>query len=283
MNAHSRPLRQDPPQPARSLKVRRIEFDFADDIPEFWFDGDPVRTVLLTALSGGFPEGERFFIDSVRHFQEQVQDPELRQAIRAFIGQEAHHGKQHERLNAFLEARGYPVSRIDRNVGRLMKQLQKYLSPERQLAHTAAIEHFTAMLAEQYLLDPAELEKIHPQLAAIVGWHAVEEAEHKAVAFDVYKTTVDDEWVRVSQMAVSTFLFVTFSGVDFLRLMRLSGRAGDWRMWLRSADHFWGRKGVFRKMLPAYLRYYRRDFHPDETDSRALQEAVKQKYLGEYA
>ena len=59
-----------------------MDFEFPDDIPEFWFANHPFRTLLLTGLSGTFPAGERFFVDSVRHFQEQVQDPQLRAAIR---------------------------------------------------------------------------------------------------------------------------------------------------------------------------------------------------------
>jgi len=271
-------------QPAHPpVKVRRIEFEFDDDIPEFWYANDPLRTLLMASMSGGFPEGERFFIDSVRHFQEQVQDPALRQAIRGFIGQEAHHGKQHDQLNDFIEKRGYSIGRIDKNVGRLMGWLRKNLSPERQLAHTAAIEHFTAMLAEQYLLDPQELAQIHPQLAGIIGWHAVEEAEHKAVAFDVFKTVVDDEWIRLSQMAFSSALFLTFSTAELLVLLRESGHLTDWKMWAKGLNHFWGRPGVLRKMLPAYFSYYRRGFHPNDYDSTVQQEAVKKAYLGEYA
>ena len=161
-----------------------------------------------------------------------------------------------------------------------MNTLRKRLSPERQLSHTAAIEHFTAMLAEQYLLDPTELREIHPALAKLIAWHSLEEAEHKAVAFYVYKSQVDDEWIRVSQMAISTFLFVTFSTADLIDLVRRSGHLTDWKMWARGLNHFWGRPGVFRKMLPAYLSYYRRDFHPNDYNSRAQQELVKKTFLG---
>jgi predicted metal-dependent hydrolase len=265
------------------IKVRRPEFEYGDDVPEYWYANDPLRTLLLASMSGGFPEGERFFIDSVRHFQDQVKDPELRQQIRGFIGQEAHHGKQHDLLNAFLEQRGYPISGIDKRVGKLMNWFRKNLSPERQLAHTAAIEHFTAMLAEQYLLDPEELAKLHPKMAGIIAWHSVEEAEHKAVAFDVYKTVVDDEWIRLSQMAFGSFMFMTFSTIELLALLRQSGHLTDWKMWAKGMNHFWGKPGVFRKMLPAYFSYYRRDFHPNEYDSSAKQEAVKKAYLGEFA
>ena len=75
MTASAQVLPRTDGQPARSIKVRRIEFEFGDDIPEFWYANDPIRTLLLAGMSGGFPEGERFFIDSVRHYQDQVKDP----------------------------------------------------------------------------------------------------------------------------------------------------------------------------------------------------------------
>ncbi|WP_097458805.1 metal-dependent hydrolase [Mangrovitalea sediminis] len=266
------------------LKVRKIDFEFTDDIPEFWYAGDPFRTLLLAALSGGFPEGERFFIDSVRHFQDRITDPALKKAIRSFIGQEAHHAKQHHALNGFLSRRGYPVDSIDRGVGKLMNLFRNYMTPERQLAHTAAIEHFTAIMAEHVIMgDLDELRKMAPEMARIWAWHAVEESEHKAVAFDVYKETVDDEWVRISQMMLATFLFLTFSSIDFLRMLRRSGHMTDLKMWMNGINHYWGRPGVFRRLIPKYLRYYRRDFHPWQEDNSARVDSVKTEFLGEWA
>ena len=121
------------------IKVRRMDFEFPDEIPEFWFANDPFRTLLLTGLSGTFPEGERFFVDSVRHFQAQVTDPALKAAIRGFIGQEAHHSKEHKVLNALMERKGYPVSRIERFSGKGLAFLRRRLSPQRQLAMTCAL------------------------------------------------------------------------------------------------------------------------------------------------
>ncbi len=59
------------PDQADSHKIvpRRMDFAFDDAIPRFWFDGDPFKSMLLTALSCTFPEGERFFIHSVRYYQ----------------------------------------------------------------------------------------------------------------------------------------------------------------------------------------------------------------------
>lgn len=262
------------------LKVRRMDFAFDDDIPEYWFDNDPFKTLLLAAMSGGFPEGERFFIESVRHYQDRITDPELREAIRAFIGQEGHHAKEHKGLNEFLTRRGLPIDKIDRNVGIFMRWMRKNLSPERQLAHTVAVEHFTAIMSELYMLDSETLGKMDPRMARVWAWHAVEEAEHKAVAFDVYKQTVDNEWIRLSEMAMVTLLFVGFTSYDVYRLLRRRGLAGDWRMWLRATNEMWGRPGHFRKMIPAYFSFYRRDFHPSHIDASARLERIKSQFLG---
>ena len=268
---------------AYDLKVRRMDFDLPENLPTFWYADDPFRTLLLSALSAGFPEGERFFIDSVRYYRDSIKDPALQKAISAFIGQEAHHSKEHDVLNKLMEKRGFSLGRIDRDVGKLMALFRKRMSPARQLAHTTAIEHFTALMAEQFLLTDDELESMHPSVAALWAWHAVEETEHKSVAFDVYKAVSDDEWVRLSQMALATVLFVVFVTRDQVELIRESGQAGDIKMWLKGVDHFWGRKGIFRKMLPAYLKYYRRDFHPSQHDSSALMARIKKKYLGDKA
>lgn len=263
------------------IQVRKPKFDFNDQIAEFWFDQDPLRTALLMALSAGFPEGERFFIDSVRHFQAQVTDPALQQDIRNFIGQEAHHAKAHLDLNVFFTERGYPVDKIAANIGRLLGLFRKKLSPERQLAHTVAVEHFTALLSEQYMLNSQVLNTMAPEMAQIWAWHAAEEYEHKSVAFDVYRNTVNNEWIRRSQMAALTVLFLTFTSIDTVRVLRRTGRTFDIRMWAKNINLMWGVPGVFRRMIPSYLDYYRRDFHPRQHNFDAQLEAVQQQFLSQ--
>src|SRR5690606_41942592 len=52
---------------------------------------------------------------------------------------------------------------------------------------TCALEHFTAMLAETILEHPEMLEGMDERVLPLWLWHAVEESEHKSVAFDVYQ------------------------------------------------------------------------------------------------
>ncbi len=267
-------------RPATSITVRRMDFEIPDTLPEFWYDNDPFRSLLLSAMSGGFPVGERFFIQSVRHFQDRITDLQLKAEIRAFIGQEAHHSKEHETLNAFLVKRGIRIDRIEKRVADALGMLQKRQSPERQLAHTVAIEHFTAILAEEFLMADGEIEKLHPDIRKLWAWHAVEESEHKSVAFDVFKQTVDSEWIRISAMLMASVMFTTFTTLDLIGLLRDRGLAGDAKLWGRSMWTMWGKPGLFRRLIPAYLAFYKPGFHPSQSGNDARVAAFRERWLG---
>lgn len=256
------------------IKPRRMDFKFDPAIPALWFDNNVFKTVLLTAMSATFPEGERFFVRSVREYQDRITDPELRQAVRGFIGQEAHHGKEHTELNAFMQSKGFPVAREEEFVRQGLIQQHKWLSPERQLAKTCALEHFTAMFAELLLEHPAFFKGMDERMLPIWLWHAIEESEHKAVAFDVYQTQVNNYWVRTSEMAITTAEFTFFTAFHMYRLSRhLEGGIG-FKSTAKGVDFLFGRKGWLRKLGPRYMAYYRRDFHPNEVDSTASRQRV---------
>ena len=265
-------------------KVRRPQFAFseANDMPRYWWDNDPAKTLLLAALSASFPPGERFFIDSVRHYQDQITDPELKKAIKGFIGQEAHHSREHELMNGFLQERGVDLARLEREILGFMNLMRKYLSPERQLAHTVAVEHFTALMAEEFLLKYDALEQMDPRIAPIWAWHAIEESEHKAVAFDVYKAIGGSEFTRVTEMMIVSVLFPVFSAVHLVQLMKEDGQLGNMKSWLGAVNYMWGRPGVFRKLLPSYFKFYSPRFHPWNHDARDLVEKAKKKWLGDW-
>lgn len=260
-------------------EIRTPDFDLADDVPKYWWDNDPAKTLLLAAMSASFPAGERFFIDSVRHYQSQITDPELQKAIRGFIGQEAHHSKEHKALNGYLEEKGIGLARLDREIQAFMNWMRKNFSPERQLAHTVAVEHFTALMAEEFLLKYDALEEMDPRMAPIWAWHAIEESEHKAVAFDVYKAIGGSEFTRVTEMMLVSILFPLFSGIHLAQLMKEDGQLFNLKSWAGAVNYMWGKPGVFRKLLPSYFKYYSPNFHPWNHDARDLVERAKKKWL----
>lgn len=174
------------------ITVRQLDLSFPDEIPEFWFKDNPLLTMLFTALSCAFPDGERQFIYSVRNYQDKISDPILLKQVRAFIGQEAHHGKEHDALNAVMLKKGYPVERIYKRFKKMNRMLQQRFSLEHQLACTVCMEHLTAILADYFIsIAPEDLALFDVQLRKIWTWHAIEETEHKAVAFDVYQSLVN--------------------------------------------------------------------------------------------
>ncbi|HLT14775.1 MAG TPA: metal-dependent hydrolase [Marinobacter sp.] len=261
--------------------VRSPDFKFPDDLPRYWWDNDPVKTLLLAALSSSFPPGEKFFIDSVRYYQDQITDPELKKAIRAFIGQEAHHSKEHKLMNGFLEERGVGLGRLEREVQWFMDRLRKRFTPERQLAHTVAVEHFTALMAEEFLLKFDALDEMDPRIAPVWAWHAIEESEHKAVAFDVYKSVGGSEFIRVTEMMVVSVVFPLFTTIHVVQLMKADGQLGNLKSWLGALNYMWGKPGVFRKLIPSYLKYYSPKFHPWDNDARHLLDKAKKRWLPE--
>lgn len=245
---------------------RRMDFVFDDSIPMDWFGGSPFKTMVLTALSATFPEGERFFVDSVRHYQKRV-SPDLAKQVSGFIGQEAHHGREHTAFNAFMGRKGLPMAEIDEFVEKGMKFMRRKLSPERQLAMTCALEHFTAILAELALENPEFFGPMDDRVKPLWYWHAIEESEHKAVAFDVFQEQVGSYWIRSSQMMVNSLEFAFFSSYHTYQLFKARGIHRDWKMHREGLKELFVKPGWLRKMGKAYLSYYKPSFHPWQRDT----------------
>lgn len=269
------------------IPVRRMDFEFDDSIPKYWFGGDPLRTMILTALSGTFPEGERMFMRAVRHFQPGVTDPELQKQVRAFIGQEAHHGKEHDSFNAMMGRKGLPMAEVESFVKMGIGREEKLFSPERMLAKTCALEHFTAMFAEMLLERPDLINDIDERLKPLWLWHAVEESEHKSVAYDVYQDQVGSYWIRSSEMFFTTILFTFFSALHTRQLLKGDPEAGQHRQGLgKRLRGLWQHRDVLSSLGKHYLQYYRPDFHPSQKDSSFLRrKGLKQlqQYVGDKA
>ncbi|MGA0020447.1 MAG: metal-dependent hydrolase, partial [Steroidobacteraceae bacterium] len=51
------------------IEARDIHFDLGQTTHRHWLNGDPVGTAVMNALSLTFPDGEKLFMDAVRHFR----------------------------------------------------------------------------------------------------------------------------------------------------------------------------------------------------------------------
>jgi predicted metal-dependent hydrolase len=251
-----------------AIRPRNPELAFAG-VPRHWFGGSPMATHLVNGVNLLFPGGERFFIRSVRRYMDRIEgDPELLAQVKGFFGQEGRHAQAHERYFEILEAQGYDVRSFLRVYDRLSAVIEKMAPPELRLAVTVALEHFTAMMAENALRERL-LDAAHPAMKKLLLWHAAEEIEHKSVAFDVLKKVNPSYGLRMAGMAVA---IVTLSGFWMAALAVLLRQDGvDVRV-LKSElrilrDHNPVGERVFGRGIREYVR---RDFHPSHNDNYGL-------------
>lgn len=265
--------------PARDVPVRRVRFEYPlDDLPRD-FTGDPILSAVLMVLSATFPDGEDYFVRSVRHFRDDITDPELAQQVRGFIGQESIHGREHRALNDRLADLGWPTKRIERLVRRSLAIRERIQTPRANLATTAALEHFTAVFAERLLTSEEARDQLgHDEVRSLFLWHALEESEHKAVAFDVYRHVGGREWVRRTVMNVITTVFCLGAGTAVAAGLVLDDRA---RRDPRGALRELAASPFFTRGMWTRLRDYNRPgFHPDDVDTTELVEQWRGELFG---
>jgi uncharacterized protein len=246
--------------------ARNPSFDFAG-VPRHWLGGDPVATHLVNGVNLLFPEGERFFIRSLRHYLDQLDEP-LRERVRGFFAQEGRHAGAHERYNAILEAQGLRLSPFRERYTALGKTLERWMPPQLRLAVTVAHEHFTAIMAEN-ALQGGVLDEAHPVMRALLLWHACEEIEHKSVAFDVLKRINPSYALRMAGLAVATITLSAFWAAAARMLLEqeeLSRAEVRRRLQQLRARQPIGQR-VFWRGIREYLRP---DFHPWDHDNAHL-------------
>jgi predicted metal-dependent hydrolase len=246
---------------------RNIQFEFDPDLPVNWHSDNPAISHFYDALSLTFPQGERFFIDSVRLFADQITDPDLQRDIKGFYAQEATHSREHTSYNALLSQRGIPVEAFSRLTEASIKWSQRVLPAKVLLASTCAYEHYTALFAESILGDPRVMAGAHPLYRDLWRWHAMEEEEHKAVAFNVYQAVAPGFWGylrRVITMLIVTFEFMLTIPALQIWLMAKSGELFNGRAWGKALWHLWGTPGIWRHVVLGIFPYLLPGFHPDK-------------------
>lgn len=263
----------DPTPDDLAIVVRDLRFGRQQKPGRWWLGGNPVATAWHNALSATFPRGETMFIEAVKAHRDGV-PPKLEAEIRAFVKQEINHTREHIAFNKASVEAGYRLDKIDR---RLEENLA--LTKDRpvivNLAVTIALEHYTAMMAHDFLANPRHFAGAEPETAAMWRWHAMEEIEHKGVAYDTYQFATRN-WPRAKQwrlrsimMLIVTRNFIANRWKDTLDLLAQDGITGP-RVKLRLAWYLLGTPGILRRIFPAWCAYFLPGFHPWNHDDRAL-------------
>lgn len=261
---------------SKSESVRPVRRDLHFDVPadhvhDWVGDGSVHFTHLMNTMSLVIPVGERFFIDAVRHYRDHLQDPELKKAATAFIGQEAMHGREHDDYNAKMFERLPSAEVFEKRVKTLLDFFQNNSPAVFRLSTTIALEHLTAIMADAYLSEPRVSENAEPRYDALWRWHALEETEHKGVAYDVWEATQGKGplayGARTVGLASATAIFWAMFIPHFLNFVRHERKLTDlkgWRSFYRMAI---GEVGFLRKMVRPWFNYFRPGFHPWDDDN----------------
>lgn len=259
---------------------RNRQFNIDETLATNWHSNDAFRTAFFDAMSILFPLGEQFFIDSVKAYRGKIDDPELDRRVKGFMAQESIHRREHQRYNeALCRARGVPLSKMEALVEKRQAFARRHLTPMQQLSGTVALEHLTAILADATFRNPEALEGAHPEMAALWHWHALEETEHKSVAFDVFVAVGGKTWRRRLSMALVTVEFAQHV-IRNMRLLLRDYEGSRTKLWFGGLKFLFGKRGALRGLLRPYLDFYRKDFHPWDHDNRELVASVMKDFGG---
>ncbi|GAB3428837.1 metal-dependent hydrolase [Massilia solisilvae] len=252
-----------------SLTVRKLDVDLSRGFSRRWLADDAYRTQFFNALSMTFPIGEQMFIDSLRAVPPaRLSDPALAAEVRDFVGQEASHRFAHIQYNAQLAQQGFGFT-LEKAIARRVRRIAK-LDVRSRVAITCALEHYTAVLADGVLRHPEWLEGADPALHLVWTWHAVEETEHKAVAFDVYRAAGGGYVRRVLWFVHASLVFWFDVFLQTAFNLKHDGALWQPRTWASAARMWFGRRGVAWHLFLPCLHYLRPSFHPWQHDNRAL-------------
>jgi len=260
-----------------SFPVRRMDYNFGN-IPRYWCNNDPSLTHYFTGLSTLFPEGESYFVRSVRALRGKAKkNGLLDREIGAFIGQEAMHSKEHHAFHVSAQQYGLDPESLEKATGIILKGIEKVFSKKWNLLVTVGLEHYTAVLVVSMMQSVNEL-MTDTTIRDLWLWHSVEETEHKAVAFDLYEylygNGLSAYLPRISVFTLSLILITGFSTIYQIVLMKRDKQLSNFKSW-RNFFSFAGKQ--YRTLIPKFFEYYRYDFHPNQTDERDLVAATKIK------
>ncbi len=249
-----------------TIVPRNISFGISKNPTRHWSEGDLLKTAMIDCLSVFLPEGERFFIRSLKHYLPHLKNQQIKKEIQGYSIQEAFHTREHEDYNVALRDLGYDVDAMETGVRNL---LGKGYAPIFNLGITCAIEHLTMSFSLVTLANPDLFKDAPAKYRHIWTWHAVEELEHCGVALHVLNDVTDDwsAWkrygLRVSCYNAVVFHMLRMQIQNLATYARADGAKINAKFWLKLMWVFFGNPAVVGKSLPHIFRYYRPGYHPE--------------------
>ena len=242
-----------------AILVRRIPFAFSEQIAPVWHPARPEWGHMVNGASLAMPYLEPFLIRTVKEALAQVNDPQLKADVHAFISQEGQHFQNHRRYNELLKQHYPDLADVEAELDANYRQFQSR-SLRWRLAYTAGFETMTMGITE-WLIEKRDMlfTGADPSVTSLILWHMVEETEHKNVAFDLYQALYGAFWPRVWGVIYATAHVAWASRKAYRRMLIRDG------LWQRPASRLRLYHMVARFLLhtsPAMIRSLLPYYHP---------------------
>jgi len=232
-------------------------------IPARWFKRQAFASIFFDAGSVSIPEAERLVISTAEEAAQYVIDPVLREKLHKLIAEETAHSRVHDAYNAYLARKGYPVAKYEKEFAGWARWLNTRFSLMTRLAICATVEHFTACISRQ-ILDTGifEGEDVDERMDRVWTWHALEELDHRAIAFDLYTEMGGTYARRFWSALIGSFLFMYIHNRCFLAFLRKKKLLRRWSAWKIGLPFLFGKNGIYRHFIPDWWKFFHPRFHP---------------------
>lgn len=264
------------------LNPRKFRMSRPVPMGRHWMNDDPVGTAFYNSLSISFPHAEVYMIDSLKPWREHVSEP-MRQEINAFIQQELNHSREHIAFNRGMIEAGYEFKSVEKDIINLVQKLNMRDDLSR-LQMTMCMEHLTAVISAELLSDERHLAGAETELRNMWLWHATEEIEHKAVAYNVWLEATKD-WSGLRRWANRSLFFTAISYRFFSNRLSAQIHLLQQDGYSKSAAFFammrYGLKkgGLLRRLAKPWAAFYKVNFHPWSVDDRHLIAAGESQFI----
>lgn len=176
------------------ITVRKVKFEFPDELDEVLPGNDLVRETYMVAFSLTMPYLEPYLIRTFRSAADDITGAGLAADVKEFIGQEAQHFQNHRRINEIIKAQlGATVgAQLQTIEDRLDADYRRFNTSKSRRFNLSYAEGFEAMTCAMALTSIAEAEAGNGTMSSgpwgqLWMWHLAEEMEHRTVAFDLYE------------------------------------------------------------------------------------------------
>lgn len=237
--------------------------------PIEWGKPDSFVTAAMCALSMCFPNGEKFFAESLRKGYADLPEnlkEKWKSEVDRFCKEEAAHSRGHEPHNdrsseQYGFVNGWGV-RLEKRAAKMEGKNAKH-----HVATTAACEHITTFLACWLLQNQHILDNAEPEIKRLWVWHSKEEINHRKVAIDLYRDLGGSEEWRIKWMRV----MYTLTLIEVVR----QTVSNIWRMggffklstWVNAYKILFSKGGVIRWCYPYFKAYSQQNYHISQHDT----------------